>query len=120
MPLPPPRRTDQLDQLPDDVLRRIIDTADRAPSIPAGHADGVGALADLVSPTPLKTAHALAAVSRRLRLYVTTSYLPSVSIITHRDLQPRSSRFSAALPVFASLLAKEQSQGLSPALPSPQ
>jgi hypothetical protein len=83
--------------LPDDVLRRIIDTVGRdAPGQGAGvipiHMPPIHN-----APSPLKTAHVLAAVSSRLRSYVVNSYLPSVTTLTHRELAPLAAHENAAL-----------------------
>lgn len=98
-----------LENLPHDVLRRVVDTVEEditSPSPPGGLP---------VNPahaTPLKTAHVLAAVSQRLRSYVINSYLPSVATLAHRDWVPLvppttdEASFAAAATAFTALLGR--------------
>lgn len=79
-----------LDSLPDDVLRRIIDTVGREKCCTVSNSIMAWSVGDVVRVSPLKTAHVLASVSRRLRSYVIDTYLPSVTSLTHKDLLPLS------------------------------
>jgi hypothetical protein len=87
-PPPPPPPPLTLQSLPEDMLRRVVDTVDAA----AGAAAAAGA----PPPTPLRTAHILAAVSRQLRRYVVENYLPSVTALGHADWAPLVGGDSAA------------------------
>lgn len=88
------------ESLPDDVLRRVVDTVE--PSPPPQSAIAAGA----PPPSPLKTAHILAAVSRRLRAYVVLHYLPSITSLGPQDwelLRANNSVYGAASAVVALL-----------------
>jgi hypothetical protein len=81
----PAREAVTLYSLPDDVLRRIIDTVGRGAETGAAPVLGPPVHRPV---SALKTAHILAAVSSRLRSYVVKSYLPSVSTIRLHELAP--------------------------------
>lgn len=93
--------------LPDDILRRIIDTVG-GPTL----ATGPPFVPDAASNTSLKTAHILAAVSSKLRSYVINSYLPSVTSIRHIDLLPLTKTENTAYAAEAVISLLSRTSGL--------